>query len=241
MKAIILAGGKGERLRPITAKIPKPMVKIGGKPILEHIICLLKKNGISDLIFALCFRYKIITDYFGNGSKFNIKIKYLIENEKNPLGTAGAVLSAKKYIKNTFIVAYADILRKLDIQDVLKEHWRHNAFATLVVYKNQRDDPKSLVKFDSRGIIHEFIERPEIIDKRKNSVWSNASFYVFQPGIFDFIIHDRNQDFGKDIFPKILSSGKVIYAYRKQDYFIDISNPEKLKEARQNFRRVKDD
>jgi NDP-sugar pyrophosphorylase family protein len=236
MKAIILAGGKGERLRPFTIGIPKPMVEVGGKPILEHIIQLFKKSGISDLIFALCYRHKDISDYFGNGSKFNVKINYLIEDENNPLGTAGAIVGAKKFIEETFIVAYGDILRKLDIADVIKKHKVHNAFVTLVVYKNKRSNPKSLIKFDNYGVIHKFKERPKIIDKKEDFVWSNASFYIFQPGIFDFIIPGKIQDFGKDIFPKILSSGKIIYAYQQKGYFIDISNLEKLKEARRMFR-----
>ena len=120
MIAVIVAGGKGTRLKPITNKIPKPMVKVGDKPILEHILNLFKKQGFTDFVFALCYKPEIITNYFGNGQKFGVNINYTYEKEDQPLGTAGAILPSKKYIKGAFIVTYADILRQLDIKEMIK-------------------------------------------------------------------------------------------------------------------------
>ena len=97
MQAIIVAGGKGERLRPITDKIPKPMVEVKGKTILEHTISLLKNNGVTDLILALCYLPEVIVEHFGNGEKFGVNIKYTFEDPKNPLGTAGAIRESKKW------------------------------------------------------------------------------------------------------------------------------------------------
>src|SRR3990167_3201210 len=114
MKMIIVAGGKGTRLRPLTNEIPKPMINIQGKPILEHILLHARQYGIAEFIFSLCYLPNIITEYFGTGEKWNVKIDYIYEDQNMPKGSAGGIVDAKKYINDTFIVTYADILRDLD-------------------------------------------------------------------------------------------------------------------------------
>lgn len=236
MKAIIVAGGKGTRIRPYTDFVPKPMLLVSGKPILEHIILFLKKNNIRDLLITICHLPRVITSYFGSGERFGVTIQYIYEPVDKPRGTAGSFLYAKESLHETFIVTYADIIRELKISDVIEEHKGHHAFATIVVYKNFQPDPKSSVEFNSKGMVTNFIERPKILNIHKNNnvVWSNGSFYVFEPEILDFIPQGRSSDFGKDIFRNILSAGKRMYAYPQRGYFIDIGNIQKLAQANNN-------
>lgn len=235
MQVIIVAGGKGERLRPLTNKKPKPMIDIAGKPVVEHIIEFFNKSGIEDFIFSLCYLSDVISSYFGDGSRFGVKIKYIFEDEKQPLGTAGSILSARKFIDDTFIVTYADMLRELDIQEVINTHKKNGAMTTIVVYQNKKPFPKSSVCFNEKGEVNSFKERPEYEEITSKEVWSNASFYIFQPEIFDFIPKDKPSDFGYDIFPKLIASGKKMIAYKQKGFLLDIGNMKKLNEAESYF------
>ena len=235
MKAIIVAGGKGERLRPLTARFPKAMIKVSGKPILEHIIIFLKKNGIKEIIISLCFLPDKIISYFEDGSKFGVKISYVLEEESKPLGTAGAVLGTKRFIKDTFIVTYGDILRDLDVKNMLEFHKKKKGIGTLAIYRNTNTDPKSIVKIDGEYNVLEFIERPALTDLKGKAVFSNASFYIFEPEIFDFIPKGEKSDFGRDIFPALLLNNQKISAYLSCGYFADIGDRKKLNYARKTL------
>jgi mannose-1-phosphate guanylyltransferase/phosphomannomutase len=232
MKAIIVAGGKGERLRPLTDTLPKPMIEVAGKPILEHIINLFKKNGITDLIISVCYLPEKITKYFGNGENFGVNIEYVYEKEDSPLGTAGNIAAARDLINSTFVVTYADILRDLNIVDMVKIHENKKGIATLNIYKREGEDPKSMVLYDQNNKITRFIERPSLSEAKKDFVWANASFYIFDPSIFDYIPQNTFSDFGRDIFPRLLKEGKDLFAYPSPGLFIDIGNHEKLAKAR---------
>ncbi len=243
MKAILIAGGKGERLRPLTDTLPKPMIEVAEKPILEHIINLFKKNGITDFIISACYLPEKITNYFGNGKKFGVNIEYIYEKEDFPLGTAGNISAAKSLISSTFIVTYADILRELNIAEILEFHKTKKAFASLNIYKRFGPNPKSMVLYDKNNKITSFIERPTFPchsreggnlynNIHENFVWSNGSFYVFEPQIFDYIPRNTFTDFGKDVFPLLLKEGKNLFAYPSTGLFIDIGNYDKLAKAR---------
>lgn len=236
MKAIILAGGKGERLRPLTQKIPKPMVKVSGKPLLQHTIELLKSYGINEFIIALCYKPEVITNYFGDGKKFGVEIEYTYEEQDNPQGTAGAIVKARPDIDSTFIVTSGDILRRLDIIEMLKQHKKNNAFSTINIYQRSSVDVKSIVDFDKDNLLLGFIERPTIDSTISPYVWSNGSFYIFEKDIFDFIPQNIPSDFGRDIFPKIISAGKKVYGYKTSGYFIDVADIKRLKNARSTFK-----
>lgn len=235
MKAIILAGGKGERLRPLSYKIPKPMIQIAGKPVLEHIVTFFKKQNICDFIFALCYLPNITEQYFGNGANFDVKIQYTYENPSQPLGTAGAITLGKQYIKDTFIVAYGDILRKLNISKMIQEHKKQKALATVNVYKHTTAYPKSSIAFTKNNQMTRFDERPDIQKLKKDFTWTNGSFYIFEPEIFNYIPTDHSSDFGKDIFPQLISSNKSVYVFPSEDYFIDIGDFRKLEQARKTI------
>lgn len=237
IKVVIVAGGKGERLQPLTNFIPKPMAEVNGKPILEHIIELFKKYGFTDFVLCLCYLPEIITNYFGDGRKFGVKITYTLENPDNPLGTAGAITLAKDLIEDTFIVTYADILRDLDIRKMMAFHRRNDSFATLNVYRRESKDAKSRILFDNRKQIVKFFERPSKDKLIEDYIWVNGSFYILDPKIFDFIPINKKSDFGTDIFPELLNS-KKLYAFCSDNYFIDVGDLKKLKTACETSSKV---
>jgi NDP-sugar pyrophosphorylase family protein len=235
MKAIIVAGGRGERLRPITDTKPKPIVEVAGKPILLHTVELLKQAGIHEFIFALCYLPNVVKEYFGDGSKFGITITYTLEDPNKPLGTAGAIKESRPFITDSFIVTYADILRELDVRDMIKQHNEKKAFTTIHAYFRKGVDPKSMIIFEKDNKIKQFIKRPSPKDITDEGVWCNGSFYIFEPEIFDYIPKESHSDFGRDIFPAILSKKKSLYAYPTTGFFIDIGTKEKLQKAEESF------
>ena len=228
MKALIVAGGRGERLKPFTTNIPKPMIAIEGKPILERIINFFKRSGISDFIFALCYLPKPIINYFGDGSRFGIRINYTFENPSFPLGTAGAILPAQNLISETFIVTYADIIRDLQIKEMIKFHKNSKSLATINVYKHKGSNFKSSIEFNKDKLLTEFQEFNHEQTLQEGYKWSNGSFYIFEPEIFKYIPENKQSDFSRDIFPNILKDKKKISVYPSSGYFIDIGTKENL-------------
>src|SRR3990167_2612815 len=236
-KVIIVAGGKGERLRPLTDTISKPMVTVGGKPVLEHNLELFKKHGFRNFIFALCYLPETISNYFGNGSKFGADIEYTYEDPVKPLGTAGAIGLAKEKINQTFVVTYGDSLRVVDVARMLAFHKEKDAFATICVYKRFGPNPKSMIKFDEEGGILEFKERPSPEEIKEDFVWANGALYILEPEIFSYIKEGEPIDFGKDVFPQLLKDRKKVVAFPMDGYFIDIGNKENLDKANEDFEK----
>lgn len=236
MKAVIIAGGRGERLRPITNTIPKPMVEVAGKPVLEHIINLFKKHGVNEFIISVCYLPEKITGYFGNGEKFGAKIQYIYEDVDKPLGTAGCIAEAKKFIDEDFIVTSSDSLRDLDITDMISFHKQKKGFGTLNIYKRFGANPKSMVLFNADKKITKFVERPTPEMLTGDYVWANGFFIIFNPEVFNFIPANTVIDIGKNIFPTLLENKKSLYAYPTDGYFIDIGDEKKLQKARDTYK-----
>jgi len=235
MKAVIVAGGRGERLKPFTENIPKPMVEVGNKTILEYTIEVLKSGGINEIIIALCYLPEVITSYFGDGSKFGVKIKYTYETPDQPLGTAGAVRESKKYIDDDFIVTYADILRELDVNKMIDIHRQSNSMATLNIYKEFEKIPRSMLEIDNVGRLTRFVEHPQVTNSNGSFVWCNGSFYIFKPEIFKYIGESEKVDFSADIFPRLIADKEKIMTFKSDGYFLNIGTIEKLEMARKNF------
>lgn len=237
MKAIIVAGGYGKRLRPLTDSVPKPMIKLAGKPILEHTIELLKNNGVTSIIIALCYLPNVITEYFGDGTRLGVNISYTFEDPETPLGTAGAINPAREFISpsESFIVTYADVLRVLDIKQMIEAHEKNKSIVTMNVYKHRKHNFKSEATFDENHELTQFTEREKVGTLEDGFVWSNGSFYICTPEIFDHIYRGERMDFAKDIFPKLLSLGKKISVFPTDGYFIDIGTMETLAEAEKGF------
>ena len=243
MKAVILCAGKGERLRPLTNKIPKPMIKINNKPILEYLILLCRKHGIKEIFISTSYLSEIIKNYFGDGSKWGVKIAYSIEDEENLPGTSGALNKFKQFLNETFFVIYGDNITNLNLLKMLEFHRSKKATGTLFVYREMITDEKStpaIVAVKSDGEIFDLIERPTESDRERleriklNQKYRNSGIYVLEPEIFNFIPPKKISDFMLDIFPQIMKRGKL-FAFRDNPYLRDIGVFLRLNKAREEI------
>ncbi|MEW6748763.1 MAG: nucleotidyltransferase family protein [Candidatus Micrarchaeota archaeon] len=211
MKAFIVAGGEGTRLRPYTYTTPKPMLKLGDKPILQYVIENLKKHGIKDLILTVGYKHEQIVDHFGDGKKLGVKIEYSIEKER--LNTAGSILPYKGKVKETFAVVMGDHLTDIDMADMLKHHKKSGAMATIALYKNKSTLEYGVADVED-GTVVAFREKPGL------EHLYNTAIYILEPGIFGYI--KEKEDFAKDVFPRLLKEGKTINAYVFEGVWFDI-------------------
>ncbi|VVC71968.1 Bifunctional protein GlmU [uncultured archaeon] len=214
-KAVVLCGGVGSRLRPYTYSIPKPMLPLGKRPILEFVVNNLKAGGFKDLIFTVGYRKEQIMGYFGDGSKFGVKIKYCAEDPEKPLNTAGSMLQAKKDLSSdTFLVVMGDHLSTVDLRALYEYHKKTPGMATLALKRTGVPLEYGVAHLGEGPRIARFEEKPIV----ENLV--NAGMYAFEPKIFDYI--REYDDFAKDVFPRLLAKKEVIDAYVFDDYWLDI-------------------
>jgi mannose-1-phosphate guanylyltransferase len=223
MKAIFLAGGKGSRLRPLTDKVPKPMVPIMNKPLIERTMVHLKTSGINQIVMSSCYRFQDIEDYFGNGEKLGLEIEYIVEDK--PMGTGGAIRKAGTGVDKTFIVFNSDILSDLNIKKMLEFHKKSKAIATIAVTKVENPSAYGVIACDKKGYAKSFIEKPEPNEDASHYV--NAGIYIFEPGILDEIPQNKVISVERDIFPKLLDKGLKIAVFRDDSYWIDIGTIKK--------------
>jgi len=230
MKAIILSAGEGRRLKPLTDKYPKPMLEIGGKPLLEHTINLLKKHGITEIAINL-HHPEIVMNYFGDGSGFDVRIRYSIEKEL--LGTAGALNNFRDFFDDTFIVFYGDVFTDTDITKLIAFHKEKKSIATIGLYKVDNPSECGIVKLEENMRITRFVEKPG-----RHEIFTdlaNAGLYVLEPLILNYIPERGEYDFGKELFPRLLREGKAIYGFPITDYLIDIGTKDKYERARKGL------
>jgi len=230
LKLIIIAGGKGTRLG-LNDK-PKPMMSIGGMPLLEHQITLAKQYGICDIFILSGYLSNVIIEHFGDGRKFGVSITHIIEQE--PLGTAGAVKQLEGRIKGRFLVFYGDILLNIDIRKLQEFDALRPSLATLVVHPNDHPRDSDLVEMDDNNVIIAF--HPKHRDQNRyyrNLV--NAAVYIFSEEIFCHIPAGEQTDFGKDIFPLVLEQGKILRAYNTAEYIKDIGTLDRYQTAQEDF------
>ena len=218
MKAVILAGGFGTRLKEVVKDFPKPMAIIMGKPFLEHQIRFLKEHSITEIIIAVHHMADKIKSYFGNGSRFGVEITY--SEEDVALGTAGAIKKAKKYLDNTFIVLNGDSYSQINLNDFLDFHKLKKSNATMSLTKSQNPFHYGRIMTEEDKII-KFSEKGDEIES--NLV--NSGIYIFEPRILDYIEDDKNISLEKDIFPK-LAQENILWGYQYNGYFMDIGRPE---------------
>jgi len=223
LKAVILVGGEGTRLYPLTHNIPKPMLPVLNRPFLEHIIAYLRKCGIENIILALSYLPKIIQDYFGDGSNLDTQINYAVET--NPLGTAGAVKNAEQYLDKTFAVLNGDIFTNLDIAKMFAFHQRKKARATIAL--TQVDNPCvfGVVETDNDGRVQCFVEKPSPNQVTTN--WINAGIYILEPDVLEHVPIGSHYMFERGLFPLLLELGEPIYGYQFNGYWLDMGTPEK--------------
>lgn len=232
MYAVILAGGKGTRLGNITNYAPKPLVKIGETPILEHQINLLKKSGIKKIFLCVHYLSNKIIEYFGDGSKWGIKIYY--SKEDNPLGTAGCLKELETELTDSFLVLYGDIMMEMDLQRLLEFHKRNNSIATLVVHPTNHPYDSDLIEVDSKYKITGFLSKPHQ-DRLIYRNLASAGVYVLSPMVFKYIKRGIKSDFGKNVFPIILNKKRNMFAYNTPEYLADMGTPERLKKVNNDF------
>ena len=228
-KAVLLVGGRGTRLRPLTDNLPKSLLKIKEETIIEHLFDLLKKYGIRDAILCVGYLKDKIKEHFEDASKYGINITYVEENE--PLGTAGPLKLAKKYLKDSFIVSNGDELKNINIPRMFRLHKRKNALATIAL--TTVDDPShyGVARLDGSRII-EFIEKPT------NSVSNliNAGFYILEPEVIDMIPNGFSM-LEKDVFPKLAKLGRL-RGFPFAGQWFDIGNIERYKIAEKKWQGV---
>ncbi|MEK7286309.1 MAG: nucleotidyltransferase family protein [Nitrospirota bacterium] len=235
MKAIVLAAGKGERLKGVIDHIPKPMVEIAGRPILEHNIALLKQYGFVDIYINLYHRAEVIEKHFGNGENFGVHITY--SHEAHLLGTAGGARRIADTLWDTpsrFILLYGDNLFLCDLSKIVAAHVLKKGIGTVGLH--HRDDVRQsgVVLMDQENRIIQFIEKPGTNAVASHMV--NAAVYVLEPEVFDFIPKETVFDFGKEVFPEMIRQGKALYGIEIAGNLTAIDTPALLEEARATTR-----
>jgi len=234
MKALILAGGKGTRLGKLTQNIPKPLIKIQRKPLLEYQIELLYKYGLKDITILINNLGKKIINHFKNGDRWGVNITYY--EEDYPLGTAGGIRKLEGTLTGDFLVVYGDLLINIDLDRFIKQHERNKRFrkmcvGTLMVHPNDHPYDSDLVEVREKGIISKFISKPHA----ENLVYQNlvnAAVCILSPEICRYIPPGRASDFGAEVFPAVVRSGKhFLFAYNTPEYIKDMGTPQRLRQV----------
>jgi NDP-sugar pyrophosphorylase family protein len=230
LKALILCGGPGTDMRPLTLSMPKAMLPVGYKPLLERNLDFLKAHGINNFVFAIGYLGEQIIKYFGDGSLHGVRIQY--SPEKEELGTAGAIKNADKLINSTFITMFCDtVFSGLDVKDALQFHKDKQALATVVMWRTNDVRNFGSVVADKDGAVEEFVEKP----KHAAAGWINTGFFVFEPEIFNLIKgRGRVISLEEDIIP-ILMDRKKLFAYKHNGYWADVGNPKDYEKVNKDF------
>lgn len=224
--AVILAGGFGTRMTKKFPNIPKPLIPVNEVPILEHLIYECKRNDIKEILCVLHYLPEKIIDYFGDGSKFGLSISYHIEKE--PKGTAGALLEVKSLLKESFLVLYADVYSELNIKNFLDFHKNHDSEVSIIVHPNDHPHDSDIVIIDKHRKVKDFSSHPHHRKNLKNLV--NAAIYIIDKSCLDkkLFIKQNKFDIAQDFFPALLKSGVNISTYKTCEYIKDMGTPERL-------------
>lgn len=224
MQALILAGGKGTRLRPLTMYTPKPIVPICNRPFLLYQIETLRRAGITDITLSLSYQPQKIEQQIGDGSDYGVRVRYTVEPQ--PMGTAGAYKFAGDLIREPTVVFNGDILTDLDLQAIIEQHKARQATATIVLTPVENPSAYGVVETDADARVLRFIEKPKPGDTTFNTI--NAGTYILEPSVLDMIPEGENYSFEYQLFPDLLKRGAAFYAYTPEEtYWIDIGTPER--------------
>lgn len=227
VKAMILAGGKGTRLRPLTIHSPKPMLPLLGKPCIEYGIELLREHGITEIGVTLQFLPDAVRNTFLDGEKQKVKLYYFEENE--PLGTAGSVKNGESFLDETFIVLSGDALTDFSLADAVQFHKEKNALVTILLYQVDHPLEYGVVMTDEDGRVIRFLEKPTWSEVFSD--WVNTGIYIIEPEVLQWIEPGVEFDFSKDLFPLLMEKGMPIYGYKASGYWSDIGNIDIYRQA----------
>jgi NDP-sugar pyrophosphorylase family protein len=232
MKALLLAAGEGTRLRPLTLDRPKPMLPVGGRPILEHLIAHLRQHGVTDIAINLHYKPQVIVDHFGDGRDFGVNITY--SPEEHLLGSAGAAKALGWFLNDDpFLVFYGDVLTDVDLTGLMALHRSTGAAATLTLHRV--DDPWrcGIVQLDARNWITQFVEKPPAGMDYGNL--ANSGVYLVEPTVLSWVPRGCAYDFGRELFPALIRIGAPLRGHAPDSYVLDIGSPERYRQAEVDF------
>jgi mannose-1-phosphate guanylyltransferase/phosphomannomutase len=227
MRGVVMAGGEGTRLRPLTSNQPKPMVQVCGKPCMEHIIELLRTHGFEDVVVTVAFLPQAIRSYFGDGENMGMRIEYSVE--ESPLGTAGSVRLAAGKLDDTFLVISGDALCDVDLTKLVEFHKEREASVTIGLKSVENPLEFGIVVTDSEGRVERFLEKPSWGQVFSDTI--NTGIYVLEPECLKHIPTDRPYDFSKELFPLLLEMGRPIYGLPLEGYWQDIGDLDQYRQA----------
>ncbi len=227
MKTVVMAGGEGTRLRPLTSNQPKPMVPIVGKPCMEHIVELLKRHGFEDVVVTLAFMPQAIRSYFGDGGAHGVAIRYSVEEA--PAGTAGSVKLAEEALDEPFLVISGDALTDIDLSALVRFHEEKEAEVTIALKSVDNPLEFGIVVTDEEGRIERFLEKPSWSQVFTDTI--NTGIYVLRPEVLRHVPTDRPYDFAKELFPLLLQMGRRLFGYVADGYWQDIGNLDQYRRA----------
>ena len=222
MKAVIMAGGEGTRLRPLTMSQPKPMLPVANRPMAEHIIGLLRRHGFDEIVVTVAFLANTIRTYFGDGSDFGVRIVYATES--SPLGTAGSVLNARDELDERFLVISGDVITDIDLTALVAFHEQAGSVATLALKPMENPLEFGIVITDDKGRIERFLEKPTWGQVFSDTI--NTGIYVLEPAVLDHIAEGRPSDFSSEVFPGLLEAGRPMYGWATDRYWEDVGTLE---------------
>lgn len=204
MKAVVMAGGEGTRLRPMTSSMPKPLLPVANRPIMEHVLRLLKRHGLSETVVTVQFLASLVKNYFGDGEELGMELTYA--NEEKPLGTAGSVKNAEEALKDdTFLVISGDALTDFDLTDLINFHKEKGALVTVCLTRVPNPLEFGITIVDEEGKVERFLEKPTWGQVFSDTI--NTGIYVMEPEIFDYVDPDVSVDWSSDVFPKLMKEG----------------------------------
>ncbi|MEK6566281.1 MAG: sugar phosphate nucleotidyltransferase [Bacteroidota bacterium] len=233
MKAVIMAGGFGTRLRPLTCNLPKPMVPMGNKPMMEHIVSLLKLHGIKNIVATLFYQPDVISSYFGDGSKFGVQMQY--RKAEADYGTAGSVRTAKDFLDERFMILSGDVLTDFDLTAAIRFHESKKAKATIVLTRVSNPLHFGVVLTRDDGKITRFLEKPAWGEVFSDTI--NTGIYILEPEVMDLVPPQEEVDFSKNLFPMLLEQDMGLYGFVSEGYWRDVGNLNEYQEAQLDILR----
>ncbi|GAA3859045.1 mannose-1-phosphate guanyltransferase [Streptomyces sedi] len=228
MKAVVMAGGEGTRLRPMTASMPKPLLPVANRPIMEHVLRLLKRHGLNETVVTVQFLASLVKNYFGDGEELGMDLTYA--HEEKPLGTAGSVKNAEEALRDdSFLVISGDALTDFDLTDLVRFHRERGALVTVCLTRVPNPLEFGITIVDDEGRVERFLEKPTWGQVFSDTV--NTGIYVMEPEVFDYVEPDTSVDWSGDVFPRLMKEGRPIFGYVAEGYWEDVGTHESYVKA----------